>query len=380
MAAKKSQHQQPVEQLQDDSVAAVSGNGNVIEFDPNVKNLGMNDRGVQTAEATAGTTVVAEALFEARDELHKMLGGIEAVASAIVRGADANAGLGAENIQGIGVGIRSTAHGYTGELAVKVYVTEKAPLSRVDRSFVVPAEINGYPTDVEEVGEFNAFVYSSRFPRAVPCGVSCGEVEITAGAIGCLVVLNNNRLCVLSNNHVLANLNAAPLGSPIVQPGTVDGGNLPDDRIGVLERFVPIQFPGPNLIDCAAAWTAFSLVRPQHVTYQLNPAPIAPSLNLSVLKNGRTTQATMGMITGIGVNAVQVNYGGGRVGVFNNQLIIQGIAGRPFSAGGDSGSLIVSANSRQPVALLFAGSATHTIANPIGEVMSQLGINRFVGG
>jgi hypothetical protein len=44
-----------------------------------------------------------------------------------------------------------------------------------------------------------------------------------------------------------------------------------------------------------------------------------------------------------------------------------------FSAGGDSGSLIVSNNScHQPVALLFAGSSTTTIGNPIGEVLTKL--------
>jgi len=93
-----------------------------------------------------------------------------------------------------------------------------------------------------------------------------------------------------------------------------------------------------------------------------------------------TTQATQGVITGIAVNNVRVGYSGGKVAVFNGQVIIQGIGGHPFSQGGDSGSVIVSVGSRQPVGLLFAGSATHTIANVIGNVKSQLGIARFVGG
>src|SRR5439155_6301701 len=142
----------------------------------------------------------------------------------------------------------------------------------------------GYPTDVEEVGEIVAFTYSRRFPRPVPCGVSCGHVQITAGTLGCLVVLNNNRLCILSNNHVLANENNARPGDHIIQPGRVDGGQDPNDLIGVLERFVPISFPGPNQADCAAAWTSLSLVKPQHVTYRLNPTPLAPSLSLAVMK------------------------------------------------------------------------------------------------
>ena len=191
-------------------------------------------------------------------------------------------------------------------------------------------------------------------------------------------MLDNNRLCVLSNNHVLANQNNASVGDVIIQPGTSDGGHAPQDRIGVLDRFVRIGFPGPNTVDAAAAWTAFSLVNPRHLTYKMNPAPIAPALGLSVMKNGRTSQATQGMITGIAVNNVRVGYGSGRVAVFNDQIIVQGIGGRTFSQPGDSGSMIVSTGSCQPVGLLFAGSATHTIANVIGNVHSQLGIARFL--
>ena len=50
-----------------------------------------------------------------------------------------------------------------------------------------------------------------------------------------------------------------------------------------------------------------------------------------------------------------------------------------FSAGGDSGSLIVTQSAAQPVGLLFAGSSTTTIANPIGDVTTALGVT-FVGG
>ena len=80
------------------------------------------------------------------------------MASSVVSGADATAGLGLANIQGIGVGLRSSGKGYTGELAVKVYVEEKAPLSRVHSSCLIPSEVNGYPTDVEECGEITASV------------------------------------------------------------------------------------------------------------------------------------------------------------------------------------------------------------------------------
>jgi len=375
-AKRKGPSQQPIAELDDSTLAGLGHD--VIEFDPTA--AATADEGdVPKAEATADTFVPDEGILSARDELQAMLGGEEAMLAAAMEASEPG-GLGPQNIQAVGVGFKSVAGQYTGDLAVKVYVMEKAPVSRVHADSQIPAAVNGYPTDVETVGEITAFVYKARYPRPVPCGVSCGHYKITAGTIGCLVVLNNGKLCILSNNHVLANENNARIGDPILQPGPYDGGRLPNDRIAVLERFVPISFPGPNVVDAAAAFTSRNLVKPQHVTYRMNSSPLAASLGLTVAKNGRTTQSTLGVITGVAVNGVRVGYSGGKVAVFNNQIIIQGIGGKPFSQGGDSGSVIVAARSCQPVGLLFAGSATHTIANLIGNVKSQLGIRDFVGG
>lgn len=357
---------------------AQSGNsGDIVEFDPNSPS-GSNELTVQAASADMGTAIPDAGLFQARDELQARLGGLEAMATVLREGVS-SPNMGLENIQGIGVGLNQTAGAYTGDLVVKVFVREKAPHSRVEAAAAIPDQINGYGTDVEVSGEINALSYARRFPRPMPSGVSCGHVDISAGTIGCLVVLNNNRLCILSNNHVLANSNDVRIGDNILQPGPNDGGRDPGDLIGILERFTPLQFPGPNLVDCAAAWTAFSLVSPRHVTYAMNPNPVAPAVSMSVIKNGRTTQATQGTIIATGVNNVPVNYRP-RVAVFNNQTIIRGLGFSPFSQPGDSGSIIVTAQTRQPVGLLFAGGPSHTIANSLSDVIGALGINRFVGG
>lgn len=60
---------------------------------------------------------------------------------------------------------------------------------------------------------------------------------------------------------------------------------------------------------------------------------------------------------------------------FVDQILI---GGGGFSAGGDSGSLIVlnakGANARQPVGLLFAGGSGFTVANPIDAVLDRFGV------
>ena len=57
---------------------------------------------------------------------------------------------------------------------------------------------------------------------------------------------------------------------------------------------------------------------------------------------------------------------------FNGQIEISPEGRRPFSLGGDSGSLILD-RYRRPVALLFAGNDVDaTYANPIGAVLDKL--------
>jgi hypothetical protein len=46
------------------------------------------------------------------------------------------------------------------------------------------------------------------------------------------------------------------------------------------------------------------------------------------------------------------------------------VLGGDFSAGGDSGSLIVTQNTASPVALLYAGSDTDTVGNPVSDVLN----------
>ena len=101
---------------------------------------------------------------------------------------------------------------------------------------------------------------------------------------------------------------------------------------------------------------------------------------MTVLKTGRTTRHTRGLVRAVNVNNFLVDVGVG-VARFDNQIVIETAAPpQPFGRPGDSGSLIVDDEGR-PVALLFAGSASGgagnvgiTGANPISSVTAQLGV------
>lgn len=236
------------------------------------------------------------------------------------------------------------------------------------------------------VGVVDAYSHRARH-RPAPGGVSVGHVNVTAGTLGSraigLTAPWNNRHLILSNNHVLANSNAAAVGDSIIQPGTADGGRHPADQIAVLARWVPIAFGGaPNFVDAAIGWAWHDRIRGEQyylsggrpAYYTTGTAPLAASLGLIVGKSGRTTGLTQGRVTQIGVS-VNVNYPGRGVALFRNQIAIQSVNSSPFSAGGDSGSLIWHwAGGVRPVGLLFAGGGGVTFANPIGSVLAALNI------
>jgi len=225
------------------------------------------------------------------------------------------------------------------------------------------------------------------WPRPVRIGVSTGHPNITAGTIGCRVTDGAN-VYALSNNHVYADENQASIGNPlilddgdaVIQPGTYDGGSSPANDIGNLFAFEPIDFSGvPNLIDAAIASTTTGLLHnatPSDGYGTPKSATAAAYINQKVKKYGRTTGLTKGQVYAINAT-VNVGYSSGTA-LFVGQIII---TPGSFSAGGDSGSLVVvdgkgrnKADDRKPVGLLFAGSATMTVANPIDDVLAHFGV------
>ena len=264
------------------------------------------------------------------------------------------------------------------------------------RAAFLPSNIEGVPVVVKITGEFFAlkkptwaggdgggetFDRTAKH-RPAPIGVSTGHPAITAGTIGCRVT-DGTDVYALSNNHVYADQNAASIGDAVIQPGSYDGGSSPADDIGTLFDFEPIDFSGDgNTIDAAIALTTDSPTdglnnaTPSDGYGMPKSTTAEPAIKKRVMKYGRTTGLTKGSIYAIHAN-VYVNYGG-KYAVFVDQIVIQPGS---FSAGGDSGSLIVldskgkgSGDKRKPVGLLFAGSVSFTIANPIDAVLSRFGV------
>lgn len=169
-----------------------------------------------------------------------------------------------DNVVGVATSMKVKAGKLTGKRSLSVLVETKQPKNRVAKASLVPAQIDNVQTDVIEVGKIEALVFNARVRPALP-GYSIGHHNITAGTFGCLVHDICRCCCkvekdcdcgsrredcpgdylILSNNHVLANTNAAKPSDLILQPGPFDGGILPSDGIATLERFEPIVFTFP---------------------------------------------------------------------------------------------------------------------------------------
>jgi hypothetical protein len=285
----------------------------------------------------------------------------------------------------------ATALGADGQPVVRIF-TERPGLTGL------PAKLDGLPVEVQVTGLVMARTDpTARFPRPVPTGVSTGHPNITAGTIGARVRDALGNVYALSNNHVYADQNRANLGDPVLQPGTIDGGQYPGDQIGVLDSYVPIDFSfsGYNLMDAAIALSSEADLGnstpadgygiPNSTIYGDGNGDgyfdsTADLLGLPVQKYGRTTLLTQGTVTEVNV-FVEVCY----EAIFNfciksaymyDQL---GISPGTFSGGGDSGSLIVTDDAQNnPVGLLFAGGSDRTFANRIDLVLREFGV--FVDG
>jgi hypothetical protein len=221
--------------------------------------------------------------------------------------------------------------------------------------------------DVRTIGMVRAFERTARV-RPLQTGVSVAEVDVTAGTLGCFVTVGDEAR-ILSNNHVLADEDRARPGAAVLQPGPADGGQDPADRVGALDRAVALRTDAANRVDAALATVEVELeAGPIAGLGTLSGATLAAAEARRVAKLGRTTGLTRGSVTAFELDGLMVEYDAGALR-FDGQVEVHGDAG-PFSQGGDSGSLIVAADTLDAVALLFAGNEEGvTYGNPIGAVL-----------
>ncbi len=319
------------------------------------------------------------------------------------------------NVHAVGIGRKIVEGSPTKDMAIRLYVVQKLAPSLLPPRDRLPESVDGIPTDVIEsspaflaakkrrtrakarprrragpaamaaAASESCTVNRQKRQRPLVAGISVAHHDVTAGTLAYFcrsLRLGDDpaKVFILSNNHVLANVNLGRIGDDIYQPGPADGGRIAD-RVAELSRFVTINLNGaPNKVDAAIAELGID------IEWKANLCMIGRIVGtergeegMEVRKHGRTTGYTEGIITDESYDAlVGMDHNDPNVvGLFQSQFRIERTPAFPaFGRGGDSGSLVVSKAAANAVGLYFAGpeSGSYGIANPIADVLSQMQI------
>jgi hypothetical protein len=234
----------------------------------------------------------------------------------------------------------------------------------------------------------------ARQTRPIQLGTSGGNVFDLANGFCCsgtlgALVRDNSNFYILSNTHVFAgdsvpggNNRTARIGDPVSQPGLIDVGcaNRPADYVGEVSRWAVL---GADNVDAAIAQIssadAVSTSGAILGIGTISALPASAFVGQPVKKTGRTTGLSRSSVSALNAT-VNVGYsnecaGGSFTVEYTGQIMIRN-RGSKFLAGGDSGSLMVEDidTNPRPVGLLYAGSSTVAIANPIQDVLEALNV------
>jgi FG-GAP-like repeat len=263
----------------------------------------------------------------------------------------------------------------------------------------LPRELHGVGVQVQLTDKFRAMAHTAKQTPPIQLGTSGGWSKDLAngfccgGTLGSLVKIGSTQY-ILSNYHVFesdivpgGNGIVASTGDPIIQPGLIDVNCSANGAQTVGTLVKKSSLPGSN-VDCAIAQVVSGMVRTDGAILEIgtiSSTTVAAFIHQAVKKSGRTTGLTHSSVTGLNAT-VRVAYDNECAGgtaftkTFTGQIVIAN-SGSKFLDSGDSGSLMVQDVATNPhaVGLLFAGSSTNAIANPIGQVLAFLGAT-MVGG
>lgn len=256
------------------------------------------------------------------------------------------------NVTSVGVGTKSEGGKPTGDLCIQFTVGRKVEPQALVAEGIPPLPksitVDGVeiPTDVVErrfKPSWQLVAQAVKDPRKqrqdpLMPGISISHPKGTAGTLGCIVYdRQEGRPHILSNWHVLQG-EGGRLGDDVVQPGPFDDNRVASNRAGVLVRS-HLGLAG----DCAIARIEGRGVEPKILDLGVAVRRIGePELGDRVVKSGRTTGVTRGIVTRI-ETTVKLFYGDGvgtkKIGGFEiGPDPADAAAENEISKGGDSGS------------------------------------------
>jgi endonuclease G, mitochondrial len=257
------------------------------------------------------------------------------------------------NISSVGIGYKKKDGRPTEEIAVQFTVKQKAKPEVLESlgTTMIPEYVTvrgrKVPTDVIQrkfaveyhlIAEIQISERKKRIDPIIP-GVSVAHKRETAGTIGCIVYDSaDGTAYILSNWHVL-NGPTGRIGDDIVQPGPFDDNRTHLNRLGKLVRSHLGQAG-----DCAIATIEDRGFRPDIIDLETVVEKLGvPELGDRVIKNGRTTGITHGIVSRVDT-LTKLDYGDSvgeqEIGGFEIELDPDNLPDNgEISMGGDSGSV-----------------------------------------
>lgn len=284
------------------------------------------------------------------------------------------------NVTSVGIGLKQSNGEITQDLSIQFTVAKKVETAELEEigSDPIPNSIDidgiAVPTDVlgrKFSPSFNTVALGSKDIRSsrvevLQPGVSIGGLETKGGTLGAILQDRRSRKPVLlSNWHVLQGIHGN-IGNPVVQPGRHDDNRAEGNEVGNLMRS-HLGAAG----DCAISSLSGRKYTPEILGIGLSIDSIGdPMLGDKVIKSGRTTGVTHGIVTRIEVNA-RMDYGqnqhafvgGFEIGPDRSSPALDG----EISRKGDSGAAWLAKDRKgKPtgtmVGIHFAGDADYTVS------------------
>lgn len=299
-----------------------------------------------------------------------------------------------------------TAIGLTtdGKPAVLILTAKEMKTAAFDRKLlrqmvaggVLPSSIDGHPVVVMNTGKIYAMAKPSK-PAPVShtaiqtppikLGTSGGFADdldngyCCGGTLGSLV-RKGTTYYILSNYHVFyGDMTDAVAGKDVIQPGLIDV-NCSKSLAQVVAKLEGTRSLPNSNVDAGLAEVVTGMVSTNGEILEigtLSATTVAAFINQAVKKSGRTSGLTTSTVSGLN-GTVNVQYEQNCAGAaaftktFTGQILVANRSSK-FLKAGDSGSLMVENVSTNPraVGLLFAGSNSIAVANPINEVLTFFG-------
>src|SRR5919106_489672 len=202
------------------------------------------------------------------------------------------------NVIGTATGYRQKGGEFSTDVCVQVFVESNYSVDRLPSGSVVPNAVTAegdrtVRTDVIESVPLDTFQDTTRY-RPLPGGCSIGpQQSVSAGTLGGWACDNSDDAIVLmTNNHVISNLDTLPAVTGICQPGRLDGGTFPADQIGTIKRHVSlttVPAGSPTLPAVTAVDAAIGTITVDRTDNVIDIGPAiyevqAPALGMNVQK------------------------------------------------------------------------------------------------